>query len=65
MNEINLGDRVSWKWNGALGSPGQRQFGTIIDFGRVRPKNFKAYRVEGDDGTRRIIPAKYITKEVG
>lgn len=56
---ITRGDRVSW----SLGDGLPRQYGRVV---RVTTKDYqRAYAVRDDDGNGRIIPARFITKEVG
>ena len=57
---ITRGDRVSW----VLGDGLPRQFGRVV---RVTTKDYKiAYAVrEEKTGMGAIIPARFITKEVG
>jgi hypothetical protein len=57
---IKRGDRVSWQSSTGY-EP--RRFGRVI---RVCTKDYQpAYSVTGDDGIGRIVPARFVTKEVG
>jgi len=59
---INPGDRVSWKYSNKV-----RQFGKVLAETGCSDDLFRyrAFRVKDDDGKTQLIPAYYITKEVG
>lgn len=59
-DQIKRGDRVSW----SLGDGFRRAFGRVV---RITTRDYqRAYSVREDiTGMGRIVPARFITKEVG